>query len=305
MEQSSRLVSPSSSEVAGTSYALGCLLIIPGLLSGDLYQVLMPSWHHSKAYMSALATSIKVWISAAQELQKKGGGVISGGEARVAGKGTEQEGLEGVPESVRVLTALGTLLGVLLAWATSEADSMSSSSVNVCNAVNSSAGVFGVSVQFFAPPGIQLVVLLWAARGLLAVGTLLLPLAGLEEVDAVYKGVANKIRSSSSRSKTGGSSSSTGDQRSRGLMLSGLEGGFSTSNMLMMTSLWLIQAMENWQSSALRSSAAAEHGTGTARRSSAASAVYPSSSSASEAMPVASTTAAAAAVLSLVGERET
>ena len=202
VEQSSRLAYSSDGELCGPSSALGYLLYIPGLLSGDLYQKLIPSWDHSKAYMSALATSVKVRISAAQRLQEKGGETW-GGEARVAGRGTEHEDLEGVevPGSARAITALGLGLLDLLEWSAGEAGSTNSSSGNVGNvgnAVTTSVGGFGAPEQLFAPPSIQLVVLLWAARGLAVVGPLLLSFPDMEEdaeVAAIFEGVLNERRS--------------------------------------------------------------------------------------------------------------
>ena len=344
VEQSSRLGCSSSDQLCCLSSALGCLLHIPGLLSGDPYKQLLPSWDHSKAYMSALATSIKMWISAVQRVQK--GGESWGRESRVAGKLMDQEGLEGleVPESVTALTALGAVLQELLMWSAREAVIMSSSSGNVRNAVTSSAGVFGAPEQLFAPPGIQLVVLLWAARGLGVVGPLLLPFAnvtGDAEVAAIYESAVNESRStrsrrnnvegieksgkavvggsssssygnrgsveSSSSSVTGGSSSSTGDEGSRGLVSSGVLKALKPLNMLMTTSLCLIQAMDNWQSAALCSGAAAEPTVGTGHGlSSAASATGPNSSSAQGEKAAARGAAAAvtAAAAPLVAERK-
>ena len=302
VEQSSRLW-PSSIELCGPSSALGCHLHIPGLLSGDLYQKLMPSWDHCKAYMSALATSTKVWINAARELQGKEGGTY-GGDGRVVGKGTGQEGPNGVqvPDKAKVLVALAVMLQDLLVWSAGEGDSMSSSSGNVCNAVTSSAGGFGVPEELFAPRGIQLVVLLWAARGLGVVGPLLLPLTNKErdaEVAAFYEsrpvaisssrnrnynikgivksgstvegggssggigGIGNSSSSNSSSSSSSGAgprSSSTGDESIREWVFSGVPESLKPLHMLMTTSFNLIQAMDNWQSAAVWSSAAAEHG---------------------------------------------
>ena len=206
MEQSSRLACSSSGELCDSSSALGLgsLLYIPGLLSGDLYQKLIPSWDHSKAYMSALATSIKVRISAARRLQEKGGGTC-GGEARVAGEGRNQEDLEGVEVLGRV-RALGYGLLELLKWSAGEAGSMSSNSGNVGITVTSSTGGFGAPEQLFAPQGIQLVVLLWAARGLGMVGPLLLPFVNMREEDAelaaIFEGLVIDPSSKGNRSSS-------------------------------------------------------------------------------------------------------
>ena len=261
----------------------------------------------------------------------------------VAGKRMDQEGLAGVevPASVMALTALGSVLQELLFWSAKEAESMSSSSGNVHNTVTSSGGVFGAPEQLFAPPGIQLVVLLWAARGLGVVGPLLLPFADTE-VPAIYvKGVAHESRSSRSRSNniegmqksgnpveedvgnssssirgavencsttssssaTGRSSSSTEDEGIRGVVVSGVK----HLDMLMTTSLCLIKAMDNWQSAASCSSAAAEPTAGAGHcLSSAGSAAGRNSSSAQGKKAAARGAAAAvtAAAVPLVAERK-
>ena len=177
VEQCCRLVMVKGGSTAGLDPAtiaarLGGSLLLPGLLSGDVHAKLLPSWEHSKAYLSAVASCVKGMICAAQQQQEQlGVGCV---------QGSEQQGLSSVAEHEQqmkeeVAAGMFKWFPYMLTWLATEANSMTADPI---------AEPFYAFVRrtrpleanhLFTPRGIQLVALLWLARGVNAAGQLLLP----------------------------------------------------------------------------------------------------------------------------------
>ena len=291
------------------------LLVYPGLLSGELYQQLLPSWKHSKAFMSALASCIKGLIRVVcskggegERGQEGEGGMWQGkeGPERLDDKGAvafgeqmDEAGVEGMP----------AVLGLVLSWLASEADPMGgflaglSLSDSTGLSLSNSSGPLSLSDSAFVtgfmgpeqlgtPRGIQLVVLLWSARGLAAVGRVLLGVTSKQvtlehtscgSISNSSSGMGSSSTTSSSSSSGGmGSSSTTSSSSSevgsstkaaysssRGHVGSGTSGCTSSRlwqsdfrKMFVDASLWLTLCIGQWQLAAADGGAAAGAGEG-------------------------------------------
>ena len=180
VEQFSRLVTTKGVSSAGRDPGiilakLGGSLLLPGLLSGDAHAKLLPSWEHSKAYMSAVASCVKGAICAAQQQQQR----QQLGVARV--EGSEQGGSSSAMTEhdqqmkEQVAACFFQWLPLMLAWLAGEANSMRGNPVDVPLFAFIRRTQPLEAKHLFTPRGIQLVALLWLARGVSAVGQLLFP----------------------------------------------------------------------------------------------------------------------------------
>ena len=196
-----------------------CCLLIPGILSGDAHTKLLPSWDHSKAYMSAIASCVKgmIWAAQQQQQQQKVGCV----------ERSDQQGSSGMrehggQEQEQVAEGMFKSFPYMLTWLAEEANSMTADPKEepLYEFIRRTRPL--EAKHLFTPRGIQLVALLWLARGVNAAGWLLLPWKNTRLVAAA--GGSSDPRcgsqlssSSSSRNNTShldlGSSSSSGKRR--------------------------------------------------------------------------------------------
>ena len=181
-------------------------LNFPGLLSTQTYDELLPSWEHSKAYMSAYASYMKAAIRKAEEEEVRGD---------TAG---EREGLEisAACQLVQSLVYVGEYLAGEACGHPYTDAFLDPNDMDELVAARSASGE--LPEELFTPRALQLLMLLWSVRGMVVAARLLMG-------GQCQAGFSSSSGSRHSSSSIGGSSAVGSNGRSGKSGKGGIEGG--------------------------------------------------------------------------------